>query len=122
MDYWMVPLKTMNVIPRRIAPNVEVTEDVQNAMAAVTWIAMCVVAVDNAEIVEAMAVHVAQNVVATEDVESVAELVRLFVGIVMEQEKRKIQWQAHTEQKNMSHVVHVMARDTHLANIAHQQG
>ena len=49
----MVPLKTMNVIPRRIAPNVEVTEDVQNAMAAVTWIAMCVVAVDNAEIVEA---------------------------------------------------------------------
>lgn len=122
MDYWMVPLKTMNVIPRRIALNVEVIGDVRNAMVVVTWIAMCAMVMGNAGIVEAMVVHVAQNVVATEDVESVAELVRLFVGIVMEQEKRKIQWQAHTEQKNMSHVVHVMARDTHLANIAHQQG
>ena len=48
MDYWMVPLKTMNVIPRRIALNVEVIGDVRNAMVVVTWIAMCAMAMDSA--------------------------------------------------------------------------
>ena len=83
----MVPLKTMNVIPRRIAPNVEVTEDVQNAMAAVTWIAMCAMAMDSAGIVEAMVVHVAQNVEGTEDADIVADREKFSVGSVMVKEK-----------------------------------
>lgn len=87
MDYWMVPLKTMNVIPRRIALNVEVIGDVRNAMVVVTWIAMCAMVMGNAGIVEAMVVHVAQNVVATEDADIVADREKFSVGIVMVKEK-----------------------------------
>lgn len=87
MDYWMVPLKTMNVIPRRIALNVEVIGDVRNVMVVVTWIAMCAMAMDSAGIVEAMAVHVAQNVEGTEDADIVADREKFSVGSVMVKEK-----------------------------------
>lgn len=87
MDYWMVPLKTMSVIPKRIALNVEVIGDVRNAMVVVTWIAMYAMAMDSAGIVEVMVVHVAQNVEGTEDADIVADREKFSVGSVMVKEK-----------------------------------
>ena len=83
----MVPLKTTNVILWRIAPNAEATEDVRNVMVAAMWIVMCATAVDNARIVMAMAVHVVQNVVVTEDVGIVAAREKLYAEIAMVLEK-----------------------------------
>lgn len=83
----MVPLKIMNVTPKRIALNVEVIGDVRNAMVVVTWIAMCAMAMDSAGIVEVMVVHVAQNVEGTEDADIVADREKFSVGSVMVKEK-----------------------------------
>lgn len=112
----MVPLKIMSVTQRRIAPNVEVTEDVQNATAAATWIAMCVVAVDNVGTVEAKAVPAARSAAAVEGAENVAELVRLFVGIVMGLEKREILRLICMGVSSGLHAWHAMEQDTLHAN------
>lgn len=83
----MVPLKTMNVIPRRIALNVEVIGDVRNVMVVVTWIAMCAMAMDSAGIVEAMAERDAQSVAEADNADIVVDQGKFFVGIAMVVEK-----------------------------------
>lgn len=83
----MVPLKTMNVTLRRIALNAEATEDARNAMAAAMWIAMCVMAMDNAGTVEAMAERDAQSVAEADNADIVVDQGKFFVGIAMVVEK-----------------------------------
>jgi hypothetical protein len=65
-------------------------EDAQNAMVAVMWIAMYVMATDNAGIVMAMGEPDAPNVVAMEDAGNVEVRVKLLVGIVMERVKQNV--------------------------------
>ena len=103
MDYWMVPLKTMNVTLRRIALNAKVIGDVRNAMVAVTWIVMFVMVMDSAGTVEVMVVHVAQNVVATEDADTAKDLERFCVEIAMVEERFIITVQI--DGKNAANVV-----------------
>lgn len=117
----MEPSKTMSVTRRRTVPNVEVTEDAQNVMAAAMWIVMSAMATGNAEIVEAKAVLDALSVAEADNAENVMEQARLFVGIVTEQGKRKTPWREHTEQKIILHVVLATEQDILLANTVHQQ-
>ncbi len=109
-------LKITNVIRWKIAPNVGVMEDAQNAMVVVMLIVMCAMVMDNAGIAMVMGEPDVPNVVATEDAGTVVAQEKSFAEIVMVMDKS---WIVQDDILNAENVVEQVMH--HVPNVLLQE-